>query len=55
MRNGDLGTGRDISTVAPPGSMGIAVWASLFSSAGQGVAALPQCHGLECDRSSHIS
>lgn len=41
--------------MALPGRVGIAVWASLFSSPGQGVAALPQCHGLECDRSSHIS
>lgn len=33
----------------------MAMWALLFSCPGQGAVALPQCHELGCDRSSHIS
>lgn len=34
---------------------GLAAWAALPSWPQQGVAALPQCHDLGCDRNSHVS
>lgn len=34
---------------------GLAAWAPLPSCPWQGIVALPQCHGLGCDRNSHVS